>query len=319
MASYPISGDLAVEPLRPLVIVFDQAMDQASIERALMISPTMAIRVEWPSPERLECYPTDGWAAEQNTLLLSSEGASDLGTPLGVKTELSFGIGGRGAPIPVLMYHHLAELDADASESQRTWTVSPAAFEEQMRYLAASGYHTIVPTQLVAYLSAGEPLPTRPLVISMDDGYVDVYDVARPILAELALSGTLFIVPEYVGYGAYLSWEQLEELAAAGHAIGAHGYDHSNLRKASDAALLHQIKGARDLLAERLGVTVDAFCYPYGSYDERTLALLPEHGYTSGYTLNRSIYQTADDLLLINRILVDYETSIEAFRDCLPW
>jgi len=187
-----------------------------------------------------------------------------------------------------------------------------------MRYLAKNGYHTITPAQLVAYLTEGEPLPDRPIVISMDDGYKDVYESAHPILSELGLVPILFIVPEYIGYGAYLDWAQLQELVASGYAIGAHGYDHSNLRKADDQELEHQIVDSRDILAERLGVTVDAFCYPYGSYDERTLAMLAEHGYTSGYTLNRSIYQSADAVLRMNRLLVTYDTSIEAFRELLP-
>ena len=60
----------------------------------------------------------------------------------------------------------------------RTWSVSPEAFSEQMTYLAREGWHSVSPAELYAYLQEGAPLPPKAIIISMDDGYREVYDVA---------------------------------------------------------------------------------------------------------------------------------------------
>ena len=155
-------------------------------------------------------------------------------------------------------------------------------------------------------------------MITMDDGYKEVYNIAYPVLVKAGLRPVLFIVPQYVGYGAYLNWSQLEELVSEGFVIGSHGYDHSNLRKASDAELEHQMADSKARLVERLGVAVDAFCYPYGSYDDRVLALLSAHGYSIAVTLNPSVFQQPDEPYRLSRLRVSYETTLAEFVELLP-
>jgi len=186
---------------------------------------------------------------------------------------LRFSRGGRGVSIPVLMYHNLHELDESATEGKRTWTVSPDAFAAQMTYLAEQGWHSISPQQMADYFDSGAPLPPKSIIISMDDGYKEVYTVAYPIFVKTGLRPLLFIVLKYVGFPAYLDWPQLEELVAHGFMVGSHSYDHSNLRQVDDDALEEQIGGSKDQLVERLGVTIDAFCYPYGSYETLTASI----------------------------------------------
>jgi peptidoglycan/xylan/chitin deacetylase (PgdA/CDA1 family) len=305
---------------RPLAIEFDMAMDRASVEVALHISPTLAGEFLWPSDRRVLFMPAGAWDATTGgyEVTLAAGTHSAEGGTLAEPFRLRYGAGGRGAPIPVLMYHRIQDLDASATSLQRTWTVSPDAFAAQMRYLAEHGWHSVSPAQVAAYLGHGEPLPARPVVISMDDGYREVYTTAYPILAETGLLPVLFVVPQYMGYGAYLDWPMLEELAAAGFAVGAHGYDHSDLRKAPDSDLPRQIVQSRAVLEERLGITVDSFCYPYGSYDRRTLDALAAAGYTTAFTLNPSAYQPYGDPYRLNRLLVTYETALSEFADLLP-
>ena len=319
IASYPIDGDLAVRDGYPIVLEFDYPMEDASVAARLAISPTVAGTLDWQSPTQALFAPSAPRNAGTTYELTLEAGARTVaGGTLARPFELRFTTGGRGAPIPILMYHHIKKLDDDATEGQRTWTVSPQAFEEQMRYLLSHGWHSIGPDELVQYLTQGAPLPPRPVMITMDDGYKEVYATVLPLLRDTPLRPVLFIVPGYMGYGDYLNWEQLAELVQAGFLIGSHSYDHANLREQDDAGLEKQIGDSRYRLEDELGITVDAFCYPFGSYDERTLEALQAHGYRSGYTLNPTSFQSPDDPYRLGRRRVDYTMTLDDFCALLP-
>lgn len=318
VASYPIDGDRALAPDRPLVIDFDRPINPEALADALTVSPAVEGLIEWPKPNRMVLRPSEPWAGGEYALTLAAGALGNLGEPLEAPLTLRFSVGGRGVPVPILMYHAIEELDKGASALKRTWTVSPAAFAEQMAYLQAEGWTTVAPGELAAYLTAGEPLPPRPLLISLDDGYKEVYSVVYPMLKDTPLRPVLYIPPDHIGLRAYLDWTQLRELVAAGFWLGSHGYDHTDLRQANDADLSRQVGDSKRVLEEALGVTIDSFCYPYGGYDRRTLAALEAHGYTSAVTLNPTVYQVPGDPLRLSRLLVSYDMTLEEFTELLP-
>ena len=316
VASFPVDNDRAIPAERILWLRFDQPMDQASVAARLSLSPTISGALDWPDTNTCRFEPDSPWAPDTAYIWTLDEGAlAQSGGRLTEPKSLAFQTGGPGAPIPILMYHHIKTLPEDASEGQRTWTVSPEALAEQITYLEQQGWQSITPNQLADYLVLGSPLPPKPVMLTFDDGYKELYDVVMPLLEPTRLRPVLFIVPEYLGYGAYLTWEQLAALAQADCIVGAHGYDHSDLRQASDDALNHQIVDSQKVLHEHLGLAVDAFCYAYGSYDERTLTLLDETGYRTGYTLNPSIYQHPDSPLQLSRLLVHYDMTLAEFAE----
>jgi peptidoglycan/xylan/chitin deacetylase (PgdA/CDA1 family) len=317
--SYPVDGDEDVGTNRPLIIEFDHPMDTRSVEANFRVSPTTASQVSWTNLRRLVCSPTHGWANGIEYDVALARGARDVhGAAMPDAFRLRFRRDGRGVPIPVLMYHHILRLDEEASKGQRTWTVSPEAFASQMVYLAEHDWQSITPTELAAYLKEGAPLPPRPIIISLDDGYKEVYTTALPVFMRTGLRPVLFIVPDYLGYGAYLNWSQLRKLVSVGFAVGSHGQDHSDLRGADDAELQRQVGDSRALLAEELDTSIDAFCYPFGSYDDRTLAALETHHYLTAFTLNPSFFQSAAEPYRLSRLRVTYDMSLEEFVELLP-
>lgn len=318
VASYPINGDRAMSAERPVVLVFDRAMDEPSVAAALALSPEAAVQLTWTAPTRLELLPQEPWQPETDyTITLGVGAASGDGASLAQPYTLAFAVGGRGAPVPALMYHHLAELGQDATPGQLDWTVSPQALAEQLTYLHAHGWHAIVPNDLAAYMAAGEPLPPRSLLITIDDGYKEVLAVA-PLFVESGLMPVLFIVTDYVEYGAYLTWEELAGLAAQGFIIGSHSVDHRDPREADDTELRRQMADSKSLLEEQLGVQVDAFCYPYGGVNKRVKEAVATNGYRTGFSLNPTIYQAPDDPLFLGRSRVDYRMSLDDFVALLP-
>jgi len=318
LESYPLDGDLAVPPERALVVRFDQPMDAESVAAHLVISPNLGIDLDWPTADTLSLTPRESWPPDTAITLSIASGAQTRARgQLAEAITLTFESGGRGARIPILMYHQIRELDDDASEMARTWSVSPEAFEQQMAYLLENDWRTIGPEQLAGYLLQGQPLPPKALMITMDDGYKVVHSRVLPLLEDTPLRAVLFVVPSYMGYGAYLDWEQLGELAEAGFWVGCHSWDHSNLRKHDADRLALQLDAARDEIEAHLGSTVDAFCYPFGSYDERTLVALATYGYRTAYTLNPTSFQDPSAPYQLGRRRVDYATTLEDFAALL--
>ncbi|MFZ2629050.1 MAG: polysaccharide deacetylase family protein [Rugosibacter sp.] len=95
---------------------------------------------------------------------------------------------------PVLMYHHV-------SPAPGLVTVSPATFRAQMAWLAAHGYRSAGTQELAAFL-AGAPLPDKSVVITFDDGYLDNYLYAHPVLQEFGFRAVLFLITGWLGEGA---------------------------------------------------------------------------------------------------------------------
>ena len=78
--------------------------------------------------------------------------------------------------VPVLNYHQVEDKDGNPL------TLYCDQFDQQMAYLAEEGYHTITLDEMMDAAENGTPLPEKPVVITLDDGYVDNYEYAYPIL-----------------------------------------------------------------------------------------------------------------------------------------
>ena len=168
------------------------------------------------------------------------------------------------------MYHHIVEPLASANAVERDLSVLPERFEQQLSYLKDAGYETISTIDLVYHLTFGAPLPAKPIIITFDDGYVDNYTNAYPLLQEYGFSATFYIVTDYVDRGLtrYMTWDQIEEMAAGGMQIGSHSRDHPDMRGKPYDYLVWQILGSQQTLETHIGEPIHAFSYPSGAYDD---------------------------------------------------
>lgn len=121
--------------------------------------------------------------------------------------------------------------------------------------------------------------------ITFDDGHVSNLTLAAPLLAEHQLSAHFFIT---VGWTAarpdYMDWQQLRELFAQGHAIGAHGWSHKLLTHCSSAELDQELVRARATLEDRLGVSITTMSLPGGRANGRVFAACAAAGFAHVYT-----------------------------------
>jgi len=220
---------------------------------------------------------------------------------------------------PILMYHYISELPADADRYRVNLTVEPDDFTAQLQYLSDAGYHTITLTDLYLRLTQGYPLPDQPIVLTIDDGYRDAYDVAFPLLLDFGFTGTFFILatPAHFESPRYLTWQQMKEMADAGMEIQGHGREHVDLRGRSYDFLVYQILGVQEAIQFHTGRMPRFFCYPSGRYDADVVAVLKSAGYWGATTTAWGKTQSANKLFEMPRIRIQGGTSLESFADYL--
>lgn len=222
--------------------------------------------------------------------------------------------------VPVLMYH------AFTSSGERDRFVLPASsFATQMRLLGALRYRVITLEELAAALRSGEPLPRRAVVLTIDDGYRDNFEIAQPILEKHGFGANLYLVSGRLGASSdwgdpgalasrpMLSPEQVEAMRAGGTRLGGHTRNHPRLTEIDDAAVEDEIGGCREDLREALGEEVESFAYPYGLFDERAVEAVEAAGYSAACTTEVRPARPGDDPFRIPRIEVEGSDSALRF------
>ena len=222
--------------------------------------------------------------------------------------------------VPVLMYHAFS----DSGERDR-YILAKRSFARQMRLLSLLRYRPVSFDRLAEALRNRKPLPRRSVVVTIDDGYRDNFDVAGPILSRHRVPATIFLVSQRIGgsndwgdKGAVngrplLTLEQIESLRADGIVIGAHTRSHCRLSEAGEDEIRDQVGGSRQDLTETLDEPIDTFAYPYGLYDDRVVRATGEAGFLAACTTWARPAREGDDPLRIPRIEVKGSDSIVRF------
>lgn len=219
--------------------------------------------------------------------------------------------------VPILMYHYISTPPEDADIYRIDLSVEPEMFRQQMAFLSENGYTPIDLYDLsLATLNKIE-LPDKPVIITLDDGYLDNYENAFPILQEFGFTATFFVITDYVdqNHPAYATWPMLKEMAAAGMRIESHSRNHPDLSGRDRDFLIWQLRGSQETLAYHLGYTPRYFCYPAGRYDENTIAVLEELGYWGAVTTQGGRWHGYDDRFEWSRMRMRYATTLAEFAD----
>lgn len=214
--------------------------------------------------------------------------------------------GMRSARVPVLMYHYLSVPPPDADKYRLDLSVTPANFDAQMEYLAVEGYTPITVALLAEHLLYGAPLPPKPIVLTFDDGYIDNYQYAFPILKKYKFVATFNVITDFIDgkRPGYMNWNQLEEMAIEGMEIGSHTLSHPDLYRKPRAVQVKELAESKATIEARIGTPVTTFCFPAGKYDATTLSVLRDVGYTAALTEIQGTRQSTENLLELRRIRV---------------
>ena len=212
----------------------------------------------------------------------------------------------RTVTVPILTYHLIGYAHASAPAITRALTVSPEAFADEMRWIVGHGFHAVTQRQLFRALEFGAPLPSKPVMITFDDGYRDVLWNAAPVLARLHMPATAYVITGRVSGpdSSFLTWPELNELERLGIEIGSHTVHHAKLPGLTSAAALDELIVSRRELERHLGHPVQWFAYPAGAVDASVLPLVREAGYLLAATTRPGRDQNARDPFELHRYKV---------------
>jgi peptidoglycan/xylan/chitin deacetylase (PgdA/CDA1 family) len=207
----------------------------------------------------------------------------------------------RAVHVPVLTYHRVAPLSAVGITDLK---VEPSTFVAELAALKAHGYHTIHQWQLFDALYKGDALPAKPVIISVDDGYVDDVRTILPALERFHMVGTFFVITGRMAEPGFLSADQIRQLDQAGMDVGDHTAHHVDLRLLTSSQLQTEIAGSRHVLERVVGHPVYFFAYPFGAYNDAVIRGLGSAGFTMAYTTAGGSTESSADPLTMPRIHV---------------
>jgi peptidoglycan/xylan/chitin deacetylase (PgdA/CDA1 family) len=188
----------------------------------------------------------------------------------------------RATAVPILMYHVIGNPRAGAAYPDLF--VRPADFASQMRWLDRHGYQAVTLRAVWKHWHRGAPLPTKPVVVSFDDGYRSIAQAAFRSLNARGWAGVLNLTVKNLRVAGGLSDRQVRRLIAAGWELDSHTLTHPNLPSLGARELQREVAGSRTALRQKFGVPVDFFCYPAGRYDARVIAAVRRAGYLGATT-----------------------------------
>lgn len=212
----------------------------------------------------------------------------------------------------VLCYHSIAD-------DGWFYAVAPEVFRRQIRLLRSRGYHFLALSDLIQKIRETSPLPHPFCVITFDDGYRDVLSVREFLQAE-GIHPTIFVLaepeavsPDGIGAGkVFMDEGEIRALSEAGWDIGCHGATHRALANQDFTTLQHEIIHAREMLKKGLGLPIDYFAYPYGSYEYQTTSFVRRGGYQAALSMDEGFSFSRGKVwrlprIGINRTYTDHE------------
>ncbi len=202
----------------------------------------------------------------------------------------------QGKKILVLNYHKV-------DSSFNSLAIPQELFEQQMEYLTQQGYHTISPDELYQGLTGETELPPNPVLITFDDGYVDNYTNAFPILKKYHMKATIFVVPGFTNVNkGYLTWDQMQEMEQDGITIESHTLHHKALEGLTDDQIIAELRNSKEHLEGRLGHPVEYLAYPTGTYNLHIANLAKEVGYRAAFTVKYGNVDQGSNVYALERV-----------------
>lgn len=204
----------------------------------------------------------------------------------------------------ILMYHSV-------SDNGVLFTVCPADFKRQLSYLRRHNYNVISLAQLLALLSAGKRVPAKSVVLTFDDGYLDNYTEAWPVLKQFGIPATIFLPTAYLGQEMdnsqkqplkIMTADQIKELAASGLIdFGSHTHTHPRLDKINDDEFAAELAESKKIIKQLTNRDPIALAYPKGVFRKSFFQLLGVYGFKAALTVREGLVQVGDNFYMLNR------------------
>lgn len=247
-------------------------------------------------------------AADSTTAAVNTEQAENQSAPIdtkNIKVADAKTILAR-PQVPILCYHQVRNWRSTDGQMGKDYTVEIQNFKDQIKMLSDSGYNTILPDQLYAYLNEGKPLPKKPIMLTFDDTVLDQFTVVNPTLKKYGYKAAYFIMTVSIGkqgkFVNYMSADQIKKLSDEGNTIGSHTYDHKNFKKYTGKDWEEQLDKPTKKLEEITGKKIEYFAYPFGLWNKEGFPELKKRGFKMAFALADKRDEN-DPLMCVRRII----------------
>lgn len=275
-----------------IVVTFSQPMSRSSVEDSFITSPPADGAASWPNDSTFRFQPLrllHGITYEARVVGRSASGIRLRGPYVWRFTvvpgpPLVLAPGPVSVRVPILMYHYIRVNPDPRDQMGYRLSVTPRDFAAQMDWLARNGYHPITFHDLSEFLGGVSGLPSRPIILTFDDGYADFYTTALPVLISHDFNAVAYVVSGFVGSPGYMTAAQVRAADRAGIEIGSHTVNHVDLTRQSAEGIHYELVASRASLEGVLGHPVLSFCYPSGKFNASIVAAVQAAGYRDATT-----------------------------------
>jgi len=213
--------------------------------------------------------------------------------------------------LPILALHHVGPAPASLSASAKTWYISEEKFRKLLDEVKAWDLHPMTASELLASIESGF-LPERAILITFDDGAVDFYTNAFPLLQEYNVPAVMHL-QSHVRSAAWLSEAQIRGMANSGLVeFGSHTKYHQYLTRVSEAEAREELEGSKKKIEDVLGDenAITSLAYPFGLYNDAVKQWASDAGYQMAFTIDGGATQHSDDLMALTRIIITETSNI---------
>ncbi len=204
--------------------------------------------------------------------------------------------------IPIAMYHYVKP----NAGKKDVLVVSPETFDKQMSFLSRNKYNVINLDEVADLINGKNKIPAKTLVINFDDGYVDNFTYAFPILQKYKIKATIFLIIDFVGKEGYLNWDQIKQMHNSGLVVfGSHTMKHPFLDVLkTDEELKDELIKSKAYLEEKLNDNVYALAYPCGRFNEKVKDFAKNSGYKVAVATNPGKKCKDHDIYALKRLRI---------------
>jgi len=223
--------------------------------------------------------------------------------------------------VNVLCYHRF-----EPKNGKDAFAITPETFRKQLQYLKDNGYNVITVKTFLDYIDGKGEIPDKAVLLTIDDGYKNIYTKAFPVIQEFGYKPVLYIYQVFSGKNA-LNPDEVREMMKAGFAIGCHSNTHTLMpgkkrdEFADDKAYIKwlesEIVEPKAYLEKLYGVPVDTYAYPYGAYNTPMLDIIKKAGYKAAFSVVASWNTKDTNRFAFKRTMILQGMSMKQFAEIL--
>lgn len=207
------------------------------------------------------------------------------------------------ARIPIIMYHYIEYVKDPGDTIRKQLDIVPDLFEGQLKSLNDANYITYFVKDIPAILNKSIVAAPKSIILTFDDGYEDFYTNAFPILKKYQMKATIYIIIDFINKKGFLTDKEIKEIIDSGLVeIGSHTLDHVYLKTVSKAVAEKQIVESKRILEHRFKIPIETFAYPVGAFNQETIDIVKNAGYSAAVSVIPGISQSEVNLYYLNRI-----------------